>query len=428
MTVVMTRPGRRRRRPAAGQPAGPAGPAGSAGPAGCWPPCWPGWPCWWRSRRTGCGGLAPVGVALLTGRGAPARMRAGAGLGALDRAGALPADAELDQPATPVSCRGCCCPGLQAVLPGAAGRPPPRRTARWWTGSAGRGRLVTGRAVGGAGGAAGPDPVRRVPVGPAGVQPGRLAAAAAGRARRRPAGHLRGGARRRAAGRRRWLGWSPLGAAAATPGGVRRWPLDGAGRAGVACAVVAGGGGRRLAVGAAGAGRHRPGPARRTVAIVQGNVPRLGLDFNAQRQAVLENHVDATIELAGQVAAGAAPQPDLVVWPENASDIDPLRNADAGARITEAADAIGAPILVGAVLLGPGRRAGPQRRAGVAAADRRGPRRRCTSNGTRCRSPSTCRCATRPDGQRGGRPGPQRLRRRAPSRACCGSAGGASAT
>nr|WP_233558987.1 apolipoprotein N-acyltransferase [Micromonospora radicis] len=90
-----------------------------------------------------------------------------------------------------------------------------------------------------------------------------------------------------------------------------------------------------------------------TVAIVQGNVPRLGLDFNAQRQAVLDNHVNATIELAGEVAAGARPRPDLVVWPENASDIDPLRNPAAGARISAAADAVGVPILVGAVLSGP---------------------------------------------------------------------------
>ncbi|MEV5210785.1 apolipoprotein N-acyltransferase [Micromonospora sp. NPDC053740] len=100
-----------------------------------------------------------------------------------------------------------------------------------------------------------------------------------------------------------------------------------------------------------------------TVAIVQGNVPRLGLDFNAQRQAVLNNHVDATIELAGRVAAGQQRRPDLVVWPENSSDIDPLRNPTAGARISQAADTIGAPILVGAVLLGPD--AGQVRNAGI---------------------------------------------------------------
>ncbi|GAA4580696.1 apolipoprotein N-acyltransferase [Micromonospora coerulea] len=107
----------------------------------------------------------------------------------------------------------------------------------------------------------------------------------------------------------------------------------------------------------------RGGGDRVTVAIVQGNVPRLGLDFNAQRQAVLNNHVDATLTLAAQVAAGAQRRPDLVVWPENSSDIDPLRNPGAGDRISQAADAIGAPILVGAVLLGPG--VGQVRNAGL---------------------------------------------------------------
>lgn len=100
-----------------------------------------------------------------------------------------------------------------------------------------------------------------------------------------------------------------------------------------------------------------------TVAVVQGNVPRLGLDFNAQRQAVLNNHVQATLDLAAQVAAGQRPQPDLVVWPENASDVDPLRSPAAGQRISEAADAVRAPILVGAVLVGPGE--GQSRNAGI---------------------------------------------------------------
>ncbi|MFE9692196.1 apolipoprotein N-acyltransferase [Micromonospora sp. NPDC005806] len=118
-----------------------------------------------------------------------------------------------------------------------------------------------------------------------------------------------------------------------------------------------------LAVGAAVPAGVRGGGDTISVAIVQGNVPRLGLDFNAQREAVLINHVDATLKLAEQVTAGTQRRPDLVVWPENSSDIDPLRNPDAGDRISQAADAIGAPILVGAVLLGPG--AGQVRNAGL---------------------------------------------------------------
>ncbi|SEO85736.1 apolipoprotein N-acyltransferase [Trujillonella endophytica] len=96
------------------------------------------------------------------------------------------------------------------------------------------------------------------------------------------------------------------------------------------------------------------GPTR-TVAVIQGNVPRAGLDFNAQRRAVLDNHVQRTVELAAAVERGDAEQPDLVIWPENSSDIDPYTNADAARAIDRAAEAIEAPILVGAVVDGPGR-------------------------------------------------------------------------
>jgi len=96
------------------------------------------------------------------------------------------------------------------------------------------------------------------------------------------------------------------------------------------------------------------GGLTRTVAVVQGNVPRAGLDFNSQRRAVLDNHATETIELAAAVARGDAAQPDLVIWPENSSDIDPYTNADAAGVISRAAQAIGAPILVGAVVDGPG--------------------------------------------------------------------------
>lgn len=92
-----------------------------------------------------------------------------------------------------------------------------------------------------------------------------------------------------------------------------------------------------------------------TVALIQGDVPRAGLDFNAQRRAVLDNHVQRTLELAEAVAAGEQPQPDLVLWPENSSDIDPFTNDDAARQIDRAARAIGVPVLVGAVVDGPGR-------------------------------------------------------------------------
>jgi apolipoprotein N-acyltransferase len=90
-----------------------------------------------------------------------------------------------------------------------------------------------------------------------------------------------------------------------------------------------------------------------TVAAIQGNVPRLGLEFNAQRRAVLDNHVGETLRLAADVQKGLAPQPTVVIWPENSSDIDPLANSDAASQISLAANAIHAPILVGAVVAAP---------------------------------------------------------------------------
>lgn len=94
------------------------------------------------------------------------------------------------------------------------------------------------------------------------------------------------------------------------------------------------------------------GPTVQVLAI-QGDVPTAGLDFNAQRRAVLDHHVRQTLLAAQEVAAGRRPQPALVVWPENASDIDPLRNPDAGDEITRASVAIKAPIVVGGLRITP---------------------------------------------------------------------------
>jgi apolipoprotein N-acyltransferase len=91
-----------------------------------------------------------------------------------------------------------------------------------------------------------------------------------------------------------------------------------------------------------------------TVAAIQGDVPDRGLEFNARRRQVLDNHVAQTLKLAAAVKAGTAAKPDLVLWPENASDIDPTDNPDAAQAIQQATDAVGVPILVGALLDGPG--------------------------------------------------------------------------
>jgi apolipoprotein N-acyltransferase len=73
---------------------------------------------------------------------------------------------------------------------------------------------------------------------------------------------------------------------------------------------------------------------------------------------VTVNHATATEKLAGAVAAGQRPAPDLVIWPENSTDIDPTLYAPVYQEIANAAAAIGRPVLVGAVLQNPERNAG----------------------------------------------------------------------
>jgi apolipoprotein N-acyltransferase len=95
------------------------------------------------------------------------------------------------------------------------------------------------------------------------------------------------------------------------------------------------------------------------VAAVQGNVPRArSLVAQLDDYMVTQNHEIATEKLAQQVAAGKKPAPDLVIWPENSTDIDPTKDPATYQQIAGAAAAIGRPILVGAVLQDPLRNAG----------------------------------------------------------------------
>lgn len=80
------------------------------------------------------------------------------------------------------------------------------------------------------------------------------------------------------------------------------------------------------------------------VGAVQGNVPDRGLDSFSQAREVLQNHVEETRALADEVDAGDL---DIVLWPENASDVDPTVDADAASSVRSAARAVDAPILIG---------------------------------------------------------------------------------
>ncbi|GII51837.1 apolipoprotein N-acyltransferase [Planotetraspora thailandica] len=97
----------------------------------------------------------------------------------------------------------------------------------------------------------------------------------------------------------------------------------------------------------------RPGDEGKTVSIgiIQGNVPGRGMDFlGNQPSVVLQNHADETHKMAEAVRAGKLAKPDIVVWPENSTDLDPYQSEFAREVIDSAAKDIGVPILVGAVV------------------------------------------------------------------------------
>ena len=91
-----------------------------------------------------------------------------------------------------------------------------------------------------------------------------------------------------------------------------------------------------------------------TVALIQGSVPEVGLAFEERARQVLDNHIAQTRKLTAQIKAGSVPRPSLVVWPEDASDVDPFQDATAYRAIDATVKAIGVPVLVGAILQGPG--------------------------------------------------------------------------
>ncbi|WP_445516155.1 apolipoprotein N-acyltransferase [Streptomyces sp. NEAU-174] len=86
------------------------------------------------------------------------------------------------------------------------------------------------------------------------------------------------------------------------------------------------------------------------IAVVQGNVQQPGMDFLGRPMMILDNHAKATLNLAKDIKAGRIAKPDLVIWPENASDLDPFQYREAYARIDEAVKSIGVPVLVGALV------------------------------------------------------------------------------
>ena len=81
--------------------------------------------------------------------------------------------------------------------------------------------------------------------------------------------------------------------------------------------------------------------AATNVLMIQGNVPKMGLDFNSRAKAVFYNHFERT-----QVELAKDSEVDFILWPENSVDVDPFTNAD----VKQALNSIDKPLIIGAVL------------------------------------------------------------------------------
>ncbi len=100
------------------------------------------------------------------------------------------------------------------------------------------------------------------------------------------------------------------------------------------------------------------GPGAQTGSVqvgwVQGGAPGGGVYGLGPARTITKNELAQTIRLADQVDAGTLPRPDFVVWPENSTDADPFADAETGQLVRSAVTRLNTPLLVGAILSGPG--------------------------------------------------------------------------
>ena len=75
--------------------------------------------------------------------------------------------------------------------------------------------------------------------------------------------------------------------------------------------------------------------------LIQGNVPKLGLDFNSRATEVFNRHVIET-----KVALQSEKEVDFILWPENAVDVDPFRNPE----VFETLNTFTTPLILGAIV------------------------------------------------------------------------------
>ena len=75
---------------------------------------------------------------------------------------------------------------------------------------------------------------------------------------------------------------------------------------------------------------------------IQGNTPSVGLTFNDRAEAVFNLHVTETRKVSTEAA-------DVIIWPENAIDVDPFANTRVEASIESLTSSLKTPLITGAI-------------------------------------------------------------------------------
>ena len=75
---------------------------------------------------------------------------------------------------------------------------------------------------------------------------------------------------------------------------------------------------------------------------IQGNTPSVGLTFNDRAKAVFNLHLTETRKMTVDAA-------DVIIWPENAIDVDPFANTRVRASIESLTSTLKTPLITGAI-------------------------------------------------------------------------------
>ena len=75
---------------------------------------------------------------------------------------------------------------------------------------------------------------------------------------------------------------------------------------------------------------------------IQGNTPSVGLTFNDRAEAVFNLHLTETRKMTVDAA-------DVIIWPENAIDVDPFANTRVRASIESLTSTLKTPLITGAI-------------------------------------------------------------------------------